>query len=306
LELILSVNSTAIPSENTIDVSVQLESTLMTESNLTASANWPVPASAGPCDTWNSSNKLFSPVGIAIFKGNYGLNNVTSASPIRIWAAIECIVDLAVNARGTIVGVWTEITSYSLLPGLDNGSQSGWYRSQQTGNQTQGASPTELSMDEQIYASNGTVIEPYNSLQSALPSLYTVAAADEWGQLVLQHFQVVASHNLPVVGEFLSNPGGCTASGYPVPCITDLFSEAFLFNCASAAATTAGCKAVLKSTTGVPPANYTITVRYPRPNLPGEPAWANCVYNERGEPSIFGYCFMVNSTTFAFSEGGPA
>ncbi len=184
LDLILSVNSTVIPSEEAINITVQLDNALMTTNNLTAKADWPISASSGSCDFGNSSAHLEDPIGIAIFSGDYGLNNVSSASPLFIWAVIACPAEFAFNATG-IVGIWTEITSYSLLPGFDNGTQAGYYRNQTTGKQTQLSAPVELDFNAQFYASNATGIQLYNTLRSALPGNYTVAAADEWGQIVL-------------------------------------------------------------------------------------------------------------------------
>ncbi len=305
LKLILSLNSTIIPSEEAINITVLLENTLMTTNNLTAEADWPISASSGPCDGGDSTNKLYDPTGIAIFRGIYGLNNISSASFLPVWAAIECPANFAFSDNGTILGIWTNITNYSLLPGLDGGSRSGYYRSQ-SGNQIEVTLPTELTFGAQFYANNATGFQPYNTLTSAVPANYTVAAADEWGQIVLMHFQVVASHHLPVVGEFLDASGGCSASGYPVPCIASEFSSATIFNCAAPAQTVAGCQFEANSSSGQTPTTYTITVAYPRLNQTGEPIWANCLFNEKGEPTTFGYCFMINSTAFVFSEGGPA
>ncbi len=302
LELILSINSTVIPSQEAINITFQLENTLMVSNNLTAEANWPVSVSSGPCDIGNNSNHLEDPVGIAIFGGNYAFNNLSSANPLPVWAEVACPVDLVFNGTG-ILGDWTNITSYSLLAGMNNGTESGYYRAQTTGAETPLTSPVVLDFNDQFYASNPAILT-YNTLNSALPGNYTVAAADEWGQIVLLHFQVVASNNLPEVGEFMAVTGGCGVSGYAVPCVTSSFSDATIFNCSQAAQSTAGCKYEANSSLGQPPYTFTITVGYPRLNQTGEPSWANCLVNERGEPTIFGYCFMVNSTAFAISEGG--
>jgi hypothetical protein len=305
LDLILSVNSTVIPSEEAINITVQLDNALMTMNNLTAEADWPISASSGPCDPRNDSAHLEDPIGIAIFSGDYGLNNISARSPLLVWAEIECPADFAFNTTG-IVGIWTEITNYSLLPGFDNGTQAGHYRAQTTGKQTPLTTAVKLDFNAQFYASNATAFQPYNTLTLTLPGNYTVAAADEWGQILLLHFQVVASHDLPVVGEFLTASGACTVSGYPVPCVVSEFSDATIFNCMSAAGTAAGCQYEGNSSTGQPPTNYTITVGYPRLNQTREPAWANCLFTERGEPTTFGYCFKINATAFVLSEGGPS
>jgi hypothetical protein len=305
LRLILSINSSVIPSEEAINVTFQLENTFTTTNNLTAEVRWAIPAYSGPCDFGNGTSNLEAPIGIAIYKGDYGLNNISGAPSLRIWAEIGCIADLAFNSTGGVVGPWTNITSYSILPGTDNGTQTGYAFSQQNQEEAEITVPAELDFNTQIYANNGTGFQPYNSLNSSLPGNYTVAAADEWGQLVLLHFQVIASHDLPEVGEFLSassSYGGCTASGYPVPCIVTDFSDATIFNCASAAQTGAGCQFEGSSSVSQPPTNYTIDVFYSKLNQTGEPSWANCLFTEKGEPVTFGYCYNTNSTAFVFTD----
>ena len=85
-----------------------------------------------------------------------------------------------------------------------------------------GVFPTRMVVQETINAANGTGF--YNSLDSALPANYTLVAGDEWGQVTLLHFSVVASNSLPKVGSFLANGGGCAENNNPVPCTASEFS----------------------------------------------------------------------------------
>jgi hypothetical protein len=229
------------------------------------------------------------------------MNNLSSASPLGIWAGIECPLDYAFN-NTEIVGVLQNITSYSFLPNSDGGYYSAYYSSGSS--MRQGVFPTRLVDGGSFYAANSTGL-PYNSLLSSLPANYTLAAGDEWGQLVLLHFQVTASNNLPQVGEFLA-AGGCYENSDPVPCITSTLSGAIIFNCASAAATSAGCawqvSTGMTASTQFPVQNYTITVWYPYINEPNEPSYANCMFSVNGDTtSPYGHCFLVNSTAFALS-----
>jgi hypothetical protein len=160
-----------------------------------------------------------------------------------------------------------------------------------------------MSVQETINAANGTGF--YNSLGSSLPANYTLVAGDEWGQLVVLHFEVTPSNNLPTVGSFLAASGACTENGSPVPCVTSEFSGAFIFDCAAEAATSAGCTTQVSSgvgDAGSPLTHYTITVRYPYVGQAGEPAGDNCMFNVPGDTSPpYAYCFMVNGTAFAMS-----
>ena len=116
------------------------------------------------------------------------------------------------------------------------------------------------------------------------------------------HFSVVASDNLPEVGSFLANGGGCAENNNPVPCVTSGFSQAFIFNCAAQAASASGCTAQVPSSGPWSATSYTITVWYPYSGQPGEPAGANCMFSVPGDTaSPYAYCFMVNATAFALS-----
>ncbi len=317
LKLTLSVNATTIPSQDAIDITASILNTLPTANNLTASSAWAIDGlSAGPCDLGDATNKLYYPVGVGVFTGTYGLNNISAAGkPLFVWATVECLVDLVFIGNQSY-GLHN-ITSYSLLPGSDNGTYAGYYDvpgtppppvcnsgvctyTQTPETLAKGTFTTRISFQDSIYAANGTGF--YNSLHSALPASYTLVAGDELGQVTLLHFSVVRSGNLPTVGSFLDNGGGCAENNNPVPCVTSGFSQAFIFNCAAQAATASGCTAQVPSSGPWSATSYTITVRYPYVGQQGEPASANCMFNVPDDTaSPYAYCFMVNATSFALS-----
>jgi len=223
------------------------------------------------------------------------MNNLSGAKPLEIWPLITCPYEAELN-----------VTSYSFLPKDDIVNYSGYPVTPSPPSPARQESYTRIAVGASIYAANGTGF--YSSLDSALPYTYTLVAGDEWGQIVLAHFEVTASDNLPRVGNFLSSTGGCS----PGPCIGQRFSDAMIFNCAAAAATPSGCSEIYSE--GVrysiaPMVNYTVTVWYPSYNQPNEPASANCMYNvvpvgalvKPVTPILFGYCLMVNSTAFVVS-----
>lgn len=300
LELTLSVNSTTVPSQDAIEISISVLNALPDANNLSASNDWAIGGlSAGPCDLGNSTNKLFFPVGISVFRGTYGLNNLSSAGkPLSVWALVECVVDgVSVGNQYYPLG---SITSYSLLPGSNSGTYAGYY-AKTPGTLVKGVFPTRIAVQESIYAANATGLG-YNSLGSSVPANYTLVAGDEWGQVTLLHFSVVASHNLPEVGSFLANGGGCAENNNPVPCTTSGFSQAFIFNCAAQAAAASGCTAQVPSSGPWSAKSYTITVWYPYTGHTGEPAGDNCMFSVPGDTeSPYAYCFMVNATAFAMS-----
>jgi len=334
LKLTLSVNATTIPSQDAIGITASILNTLPTANNLTAASAWAIDGlSAGPCNSGNATNKLYYPVGIGVFKGTYGLNNISSAgSPLFVWAEISCIV------QGVSVGAQyyalRSITSYSLLPGSENGTYAGYYAvpgtppppvcnggvctytGQTPVTLTKGVFPTRFSFQDSINAANGSGF--YNSLHSSLPANYTLVAGDEWGQLTLLHFQVVASNKIPTVGSFLAW-GGCAASyrsngtAYEEPCTASELGGAHVFDCASAAASQAGCSVTLVGSGNFqtpmlngsgqfnsPILNNTLTVWFPYTGGAAQPAGTNCYFrvahHYTGSP--YGHCYALNSTAF--------
>jgi hypothetical protein len=310
LDLSVSANSTTIPSEDSINISISLTNVLATTDNLTASNSWALTGNsqlrAGPCDydSHDDTARLFFPVGISIFRGYYTPSNVSLATALPIWAAIECPVQIAYNGTQSL-SYPLNIAGYALLPYSSKGYYSAYY---DTGyNKSVNYGKFEITTDDQalVYSANGTFFG-VNTLNSSLPSVYTIAAGDEWGQLVLLHFEVSPSDNVPLVADYIasSQAGGCSESingtHSNVPCDTDMLSQALLFDCASQAASNSGCTL---DVFGIAP--YNITVWYPYYNGNGEPSEANCKYQVAGEASTFyGKCYLVNSTAFALSPSG--
>ncbi|HKW03948.1 MAG TPA: hypothetical protein VJN71_01495 [Nitrososphaerales archaeon] len=300
LDLSLSLSSTIIPSGSSIEISTSIFNTLSTQNNLSESNYWAVPyLSSGSCDTLGNSS--LTPEGIDVFSGNYAINNISIANSVLFWAQISCI------SPGVLVGnnydFLINIASYSFLPRNDSGYYAAFYELP-TGMVVKGIFPTVVNTGNITIWANVKPGIDYNTLWPSQPGTYTVAAGDEWGQLVLLHFQVVASSNTPSVGDFLSSYGACDKNGNAVPCTTEELTGAFIFNCASEAATSAGCAAQVASALAGSdlPSSYTITVWYPYSNQPAQPAGANCKYSVMGDTAPpYGYCYSVNSTAFVLS-----
>jgi len=105
---------------------------------------------------------------------------------------------------------------------------------------------------------------------------------------------------------YLTSDDACTENGYGVPCGDSSLSDAYVFNCAAAAASASGCTELVTSTL-IPSNSYLITIRFPYVNQTGEPYWANCLFEVEGDTAPpYAYCVMVNSTAFIMAwEGGP-
>ena len=267
LQLSLSVNSTVIPSEDGIQVNSTIFNTLSKENNLTASSDWPIQGLSDSGHLCPVTNSDAFPVGLEFFAGDYGINNVSSAIPLVVWMTIpiECPVQTPEN--------WTY---FSFLPKNSSAYIGGFSPNL----------PKTLSTLALVWAADSTTIgRAFNSLNSSLAGIYTIAAGDEWGQLALLHFQVIASNNLPIVGTFLG-PGQSLAM---------TLSEAIVFNCLSQASTSSGCNFV--SSAGFP-----TTAFYPYVNQPNETVGANCMaqtpVTEISNHPYYGDCILINSTAF--------
>lgn len=107
---------------------------------------------------------------------------------------------------------------------------------------------------------------------------------------------------------YLSSSGFCTILGpngtYDVPCFDGDFKQAYVFECASAAASSSGCTQQITSSLNSK-ARYNITVWYPYSAHSGEPGWANCMFYAAGEGSAYAYCISVSQTEFLVSQPGP-
>jgi len=330
LRLSLWVNSTVIPSEDEIGINASVVNTRTTANNLTASNGWAVEGlSEGGCNSGNATNKLFFPIGLEVFRGNYGKDNLSSAGqPIDWWPLVECIADgVSVGAQYLPL---ENITSYSLLPGNDSGTYAGYYVASTTSpppvcgsgvctysanvtrTYAKGVFPARMAFQQTINAANGTG-GFYSSLGSSLPANYTLVAGDEWGQLAMLHFQVVASNSIPRVGSFLAW-GGCSDSyrsngtAYAEPCTASELSGAHVFDCASAAASQAGCSVTLVGSGTFPGSgqfnspilNNTLTVWFPYTGGAAQPAGTNCYFEvaHHYTGSAYGHCYSLNSTAF--------
>jgi hypothetical protein len=163
LQLSLALNVTNISSGHAIAATAEELNTGTAALNISSSSRWPIDDLAvGPCGTVNY------PVGLAVLRGNYGLSNFTSATPLQIYkpgtygcpailSGIKGFVFEAGSANATVLGscqpgdCMNEIVTPSI-------SVSGYW--------------------------NG------GSFTSFPSGIYTVAAGDEWGGVSILHFAV--------------------------------------------------------------------------------------------------------------------
>lgn len=171
------LSATTVAQNQTIRVIVTEQNDLPVTNVLPLSEDWRVQnLSMGPC--W--SDAVF-PFGIALYQGRYGIDNISSARPLEIYApGVYSCPDLkggdsitfaplqAVTDFVDLRGYWTE--GFTASPG-------GFFEG---------------------------VLHPF------LPGEYTLVAGDEWGHLQILHFQVMGI----ALEDFSLCPSNC---GYPAP-----------------------------------------------------------------------------------------
>lgn len=166
LRLSLVLNGSEIASGQGIAATVDDVNTMTTPLNMSAAANWPVgDLAVGPCGTLNY------PVGIAVLRGDYDLSNVSSANALQIYqpGAYPC------------PAILSGIRGYVFQPSSDNTTIFGT------------CEPGGACFSERVdttvafkgYWSGG-------AFASFPTGVYTVVAGDEWGDISILHFVVMA------------------------------------------------------------------------------------------------------------------
>jgi len=138
--------------------------TLTASNNVTAAKNWKLSGlTLGACGTSSF------PFGVAVYRGSYTAQNVSTGQQLRIYPVVPCPLMIRY-----ITGYLFQPTSdlAVILPGGTNATAAPMSAEvNATGEYTTGASPTALLG----------------------PGTYTVAAGDEWGSLVVTQITVKSS-----------------------------------------------------------------------------------------------------------------
>ncbi|MGC8661731.1 MAG: hypothetical protein ACP5TZ_04425 [Nitrososphaeria archaeon] len=173
LELMLSTSPSTIKQGDKIIVNISLVNTLHSYNLVHSSSYWPnFIVSLGSCDN------LPYPLGIAILRGYYTLSNISGAeNPLIIFRPSICpMFILYINAYYFYPFGFAPTT-----PGLINGTyQIGSYMI------------SKQFAFSGYYTYNVSNANPGSTFvfNEFNPGIYTVIGADEWGGIVILHFQV--------------------------------------------------------------------------------------------------------------------
>jgi hypothetical protein len=174
LRLTMIISNDTIISGGPIVVTVDEENTLSSFNNLTCASDWPFPHGEP-----FPSSLLGSPLSLAIYKGYYTLDNVSSGDALDV-------------LPGQTMTVVISIRYLVFQPDSDAASAIAYERSE-TSNQwepiflwSQGITGTSWFSGTYPDANYGE-----GPIGAFSPGTYTIAAGDEWGQAILLHFIVV-------------------------------------------------------------------------------------------------------------------
>jgi len=173
LELQASINATTITSGQTVNVTVGDYNTLRAMNNFSASDDWPLKGlNDGSCGTVNK------PFGAAVFRGYYTASDVSSAKQLQLYSPY---------AVYSCPAIFSGISQYSFYP------QSYTALVWPSGS----AGPTSLfrvratGLEVNGFWNTVPLIQ-YSYHTELTPGVYTVAAGDEWGNLLFLYFVVKA------------------------------------------------------------------------------------------------------------------
>lgn len=173
LEFVLTLNSTMIRSGEAINVSMAVSNVLPKVNNVSTEKDWALPALLR---WWPCTGISPAPMYFAMFQGYYTMANVSSATPLPFFppgSAASCPASRSPN--------------YFLFePSGDEVIGFGGHFSMTTSESENGYYSTTEVASYEPNATQGTV----PAFLSFSPGVYTIAAGDEWGDVVTLHLVV--------------------------------------------------------------------------------------------------------------------
>lgn len=171
LQLRLSINATTMGSGQTMNISVSEYNPQTHPNNVTGSTDWPIQElSTGPCGPINN------PMGVAVFEGYYTSANVSSATPLTMYAPgiYACPAEMLVKAYlfnptsslAALYGSCSPEPCFQIVTSASLAFSGYW-----TGTAAPGATGG-------------------GDFHSFPRGVYTIAAGDEWGELEFLYFVV--------------------------------------------------------------------------------------------------------------------
>lgn len=187
MSLTLSTNATVIHLGDRLAITANLHNDLNQTNEISVGYHWPFLGILMFNQNWPPCG-IFSPLELVVLKGNYSTSEIVGMGPGSSPSYL-CMED-------------TEYFSFSFAPSSSQSLVTGRY-SESTSNETIGPYNTSLTVatngywilngSQPTYPTSYSGLGNYNFLpapQSFAPGIYTVAVADEWGQLAIMHLTV--------------------------------------------------------------------------------------------------------------------
>lgn len=166
LRLSLSVNATTLMNGQVISVNITEYNTLPRANNVPSQDNWTVSGlTLGGCGMLNY------PFGIAVFKGYYNQNNLSSLGGQKSLLIYHPGI---YNCPAIFIVKSYQFEPSSNLASIETGS----------------TFPVSVTLSVSGGWSGGNALGVGSVLQNFSPGTYTVIGGDEWGSLVMLHFAV--------------------------------------------------------------------------------------------------------------------
>ena len=169
LDLSLSLDSATYHPGEEVAITIDEKNALSTHNSVITADKWPVNGlGVGPCGVLNY------PFGVAIFQGSYTSADISSAVPLQIYQPGEYLCPM----------ILAGISSYIFQPLSDSAAV--FQMSESTAVFTLEMN-TEFEPAPTGYWASNNFNAAFTDFE---PGVYTVAAGDEWGTLVIVHFTV--------------------------------------------------------------------------------------------------------------------
>jgi hypothetical protein len=170
LSLELSIGAPDVGQPNAVQLNITEYNDATSYNNVSASSGWPVSSlSLGPCGT------LEFPFGIAVYQGHYTSQNISSATPLRIFTP---------NANGTAQPYQVDcpanpqVFSYDFAPQSDSATTSLTW----AGDSSSTTYRLSASFSITGYWNSSSNFTVFGK------GTYTIVAGDEWGKTAFQYF----------------------------------------------------------------------------------------------------------------------
>ena len=166
LSLQLNLNNSIVQNGNNVSLQLKMSNLLSVANSIPSNSSWTIPGLVWPPP---NCNHVLYPIGLAVFKGTYTQGNIRNATYLHLW-----------NTGTTFCPSLGEVGAWVFQPSSDIASSG-----------ITSDTHLETNFSAGGYWTGGDNFGNGATYSRFGPGPYTVAAGDEWGDLLLLTFQVV-------------------------------------------------------------------------------------------------------------------